>query len=110
MSCASLQEFNLAQRLQAPERQLAALAGLRTAPGPGASHLLSAVRTCEGTDCPASPCAVTGKLASRQGQVIPTLPAPIVLARHLLMGDQTTNVADMFVVMSRLAAKQQALR
>ncbi len=45
---ADVQEFDLAGRQQAPERQLAALAELRKAPGPGAANLLRAARTCEG--------------------------------------------------------------
>lgn len=51
ISWARPQEFDLAQRQQAPERQLAALAELREAPGSGAANLLRAVCICEGADC-----------------------------------------------------------
>ena len=43
-----MQEYDLAQRQQAPERQLAALAELRKAPGDGAANLLRAAHICEG--------------------------------------------------------------
>ncbi len=46
-----LQEFDLAQRQQAPERQQVALAELRKTPRPGAANLLRAARICEGVHC-----------------------------------------------------------
>ena len=70
----TLQEFDLAQRQQAPERQLAALAELRKTPGPGAAYLLRAARICEGTGRCCSECSVrtTCKLA---GHLISTRPS-----------------------------------
>ena len=43
-----MQEFDLAHREQAPERQLAALRGLESQPGGGAVNLLRTAAICEG--------------------------------------------------------------
>lgn len=45
----NLQEFDLAHREQAPERQLAALRGLESQPGASAANLLRAAAICDRT-------------------------------------------------------------